>query len=301
MPGNSWRDLKRNSSSDLAPLAQQNARSKDVSANTSVSPKLAGLQEKRKQLEQQMFNLGSGAGESLSPRDAARFQVPSFAERQAQQREWENKRERLQTRAAELRNQAGNNTPSERLQSPSASANSVNQWLAQRDSDRSELRNASRDRLSPLNGTSRIGRQLKNSLSQTSRQLQQLDQQLAEHGLDKERKELRSLGANKISQASSQLNKYTEMADNPLRAISRLDSSWKSHQQRISGAMDQVSSYVDRSQARLSTETGGSGNIFERMDRNRNRALEQRKIKQREEARDEARRNRAKRNKHKEI
>ena len=71
-------------------------------------------------------------------------------------------------------------------------------------------------------------------------------------------------------------------------------------EQQISGAMDRAGPYFERSNRRLSTETGGSGNLFERMERNRELALQRRKEKRRDEDRDEARRQRARRNKGKE-
>ncbi len=302
MPGNTWRDLQKNSPSTPQRQGAEDASSPDIS---SLSPQLVNLQKQREQLQEKMHNLTSGADNNIDPRDAARFQVPTFAERRAQQREWENKRNRLQEQSTNLRHLARTASPRERnsdgSNQSSTVTDSVNQWLNRRDAQRSGLRDEARDRLSPLNDVSRVGRQLNDKLSGATKQLQSLDQQLAEHGLDKEREELRALGADKLNKASSQINKYTEMADAPMRAINKLDSSWESRQQEISGAMDRSGAYVERSRRRLSTETGGSGDLFERMDRNRSRALAQRKSKQKEEARDEARRNRAKRNKQKEY
>lgn len=302
MPGNTWRDLQKNSSSKSPQKSMANAPSADVS---SLSPQLVNLQKQREELQEKMHKLTSGVDNTIDPRDAARFQVSTFAERRAQQREWEDKRNRLQEQSTNLRHLARTASPRERSNNgpnqASTVTDSVNQWLNHRDTQRSGLRDVARDRLSPLNDVTRVGRQLNDKLSGATRQLQSLDQQLAEHGLDKEREELRALGADKLNKASSQINKYTEMADAPMRAINKLDSAWESRQQKISGAMDRIGPYVDRSRRRLSTETGGSGDLFERMDRNRNRALAQRKSKQKEEARDEARRNRAKRNKQKEY
>jgi len=302
MPGNTWRDLQKNSPPTPQRQGVEDASSPDIS---SLSPQLINLQKQRQQLQDKMHKLTSGEDNNLNPRDAARFQVPTFAERRAQQREWENKRDRLQEQSTRLRHLTTTTNPRDGSSlgsnQPSLSTDSVNQWLNRRDTQRTELRDEARDRLSPLNDVSRVGRQLNDKLSGATRQLQNLDQQLAEHGLDKERDELRALGADKLNKASSQINKYTEIADAPMRAINKLDSSWESRQQEISGAMDKSGPYVERSRRRLSTETGGSGDLFERMDRNRSRALAQRKSKQKEEARDEARRNRAKCNKQKEY
>ena len=76
----------------------------------------------------------------------------------------------------------------------------------------------------------------------------------------------------------------------------KIDRFWEQRQREISGAMDETGPYVNRSRDRLSTDTGGSGDIFERMQRNRQRALQRREEQRRQEERDEARRQRARRN-----
>ncbi len=151
-----------------------------------------------------------------------------------------------------------------------------------------------------MNEVARVGRQLQGSLSRASGQLRDLDRQLAEQGLNKEREELRGLGADRLSQAKSQLDKYTRMAEAPMRAVEKIDNFWENRQREISGAMDQIGAYFERSQRRLSTESGGSGDLFKRMQRNRMRALQRRQELRREEARDEARRERARRSKREE-
>ena len=54
--------------------------------------------------------------------------------------------------------------------------------------------------------------------------------------------------------------------------------------------MDRMGTYSDTAKRRLSTRTGGSGDLFERMERNRQAALNARQEKRRQEARDEERR-----------
>lgn len=300
MPGRTWRDLRSNPSGGRQPSTT------DTRGTTQTSPRLASLLEQRRELENRFQALTSGTGEALDPRDAARFHVPTFAERQAQQREWEAKRAELQNRATELRRQArGESAPQQQDRADAGDRgrsmdSSVSQWLSRRDAQRRSLRDAARDRLSPLNEVAGVGRQLQGSLSRASGQLRDLDRQLAAQGLTSERDELRGLGTDRLTQASSQVDKYTRMAEAPTRAVEKIDRFWENRQRDISGAMDQIGPYVDRSQRRLSTESGGSGDLFERMQRNRMRALQRRQELRREEARDEARRNRARRSRREE-
>lgn len=315
MPGNTWKDLGNNSSQRATSQPSTEARERSSQANQpslsqrqkqralerakKVSPNLAGLLEQREGLEDRMRNLSAGSQTEVSPRDAVRFQVASFAERQVQQRAWESRREQLRAQAAEIRNQSRNSSSASRSTTrPSASPqDSVNQWLAHKDAQRQNLRETARDRLSPLNDVAQVGRQLSGSLSSASQQLRNLDRQLADQGLSQEREELRSLGGDRLNQIQSSVSQYTKMAEAPMRTVNKIDNFWKKRQQEISGPMDKASSYVDRNRRRLSTRTGGSGDLFERMERNRQRALQRRKEKQQEETRDEARRERAQRSK----
>ncbi|EGW55138.1 hypothetical protein [Candidatus Endoriftia persephonae] len=306
MPGRTWRDLQHNPapgpSDQSIPVGD---RASGTARAVQQSPRLAALLQQRKALESRLHTLTSGEGEPLDPRDAARFQVPSFAERRTQQRAWEAHREALQRRSAELRRAARSGSSRPGSAAPSTSTtrsdatshgSSVNQWLARRDTQRQTLREAARDRLSPLNNLANVGRQLGGSLSRTSAQLRNLDRQLAEHGLDQEREELRKLGADKLSKATAQLDKYTKMAEAPQRAVEKIDQFWQDRQRQISGAMDQTGPYAERTRRRLSTDNGGSGDLFERMQRNRMRALQRRQEQRREEERDQARRDRARHN-----
>lgn len=307
MPGNTWRDL----TSTTAPAAdaQPSAPAGSVVARAAQgSPRLAGLLEQRELLENRLHALTSGSGAALDAREAARFRVPSFAERQQQQREWETRRSALQTRALDLRRQARRNgasqtdsttRPGNRKRLGAGIGDNVTQWLARRDSQRRSLRDAARDRLTPLNEVARVGSRLNRSVSGVAGQLRDLDRQLGAEGLNQERDELRKLGADRLTKASSQIDKYTKKAEAPMRAVRKIDRSWEDRQRQISGAMDRTGPYVNRSQRRLSTDTGGSGDIFARMQRNRQRALERRAEQCRQEKRDEARRQRARRSKNK--
>ncbi len=319
MAGRTWRDLRRRPTNTTEANSTLGGTFRQPVAQQ--SPRLTNLLEQRQALENRLKTLTSGTGETLNARDAARFQVPTFAERQRQQREWEAQREALQARALEVRTQArdlnypnnlNNLDNSRRVDTPdrsttfsrrtgrdnlaSSATEPVNQWLARRDMQRRSLRDAARERLSPLNDVADVGNQIKSSLSRASGQLRDLDRQLAANNLNEERSELRRLGSDKLTKATSQVDKYTKMAEAPMRMVKKIDSFWESRQNKISGAMDQTGSYFDRSQRRLSTDSGGSGDLFERMQRNRMQALKRRQEQRRQEERDEARRERARRN-----
>ena len=314
MPGRTWRDLRGNSAPSSENSAFAAASSTDAIAEASQSsPRLSRLFEQRQMLENQLNTLTHGGEEQLNSRDAAKFQVPTFAARQAQQRAWEQQRDKLHAKASELRANSRRSGETGRINHSVSSGNGgvansllsstggVNQWFANRDAQRQSLRDSARDRLSPLNGVANVGRQLKRSLSSTSNQLRDLDQQLAKHGLSQERDELNRLGTSKLATATSRVDKYAKMAEAPMRAVNKIDQFWEKRHRDISGALDRVGPYVDRSQRRLSTETGGSGNLFERMERNRLGALQKRREQRRQEKRDEARNERALRNRNKGV
>jgi hypothetical protein len=251
------------------------------------SPRLSGLLEQRELLESRLSTLTQGGEEQLNPRDAAKFQVLTFAERQVQHRDWERQRNKLRTKAAELRANSRNSAGRDRTSTQDSSASSgnggsassalstiggVKQWLDKRDAQRQSLQR---------------------SLSGNSNRLRVLDRQLSKHGLDQEKDELNKLGADKLGKASSMLDSYARMAEGPLRAVKKVDRFWEKRRSDISGAMDKAGPYVDRSQRRLSTETGGSGDLFERMERNRLSALQKRREQRRQQKQDEARNERA--------
>lgn len=300
MPGRTWRDLVSGTTPSTGAAPAQPA------ATVGAPPaRLAGLLEQREALEARLRGLVSGSGGAQDAREAARFHVPTFAERQAQQREWEMRREALNRRAAETRRQAGGGGSASRepaLRRPPLpmGADSVNQWLSRRDSRRHSLRDAARDRLSPLNDAARVGRQAGTSLSRAGDSLRSLDRVMNERDMGRAGGSANGSGTDSLDRVSSQIGQVSSMAEAPMRAVRKIDRFWEQRERQISGAMDQTGSYFDRSRERLSTETGGSGDVFERLRQNRQRALQRRQEQRRQEERDEARRERARRNKREE-
>lgn len=302
MPGQTWRDLVDGTAPSVGGSSGQPA---GLIPTGRASPRLTGLLEQREALEARLRGLVSGPDGAQDAREAARFQVPTFAERQAQQREWEAHRSALNARAAELRRQGGpadSNPRETTLRSPrdQAGQDNVNQWLSRRDSRRRSLREAARDRLSPLNDAARVGRQLDRSLSRATGSLRNLDRVMGEHDMGREGSLGNSPGRDSLERVSSQIGNYSRMAEAPMRAVRNIDRFWDERQRQISGAMDRNGSYFNRSRERLSTETGGSGDVFERMRQNRQHALQRREEQRRQEERDEARRERAIRNRREE-
>ncbi len=306
MAGRSWKDLKpRTPSASTAPQPPQLNQGQVLEQAGRDSPQLGRLLDQRKALESRINSLVSGE-ENMDPRDAARFNVPTFAQRQAQQREWEHQREINQQRNMAALRQG--RAEERRIPSPTSEVgqwvaqrdaqqpqDGVSRWLAQRDQGRQALRDQARDRLAPLDRVADVGRQLRQPMSNMSSQLDQMDQRLAQEGVsDSERDEIRrALAADKLKETNKQLEKYSKMVEAPKRAVEKIDQKWQGRQQQISGAMDRFGPYVERSRRRLSTETGGSGDLFERMARNREQALTRRQERREQEQRDEARRERA--------
>ena len=123
---------------------------------------------------------------------------------------------------------------------------------------------------------------------------------MSERGMGGQSGSESSPGTDSLERVSSQVGQYSRMAEAPMRAVRNIDRFWEQRQRQIGGAMDRAGPYFDRSRERLSTETGGSGDIFERLQANRQRALQRRQEQRREEERDEARRQRARRNRREE-
>lgn len=143
-----------------------------------------------------------------------------------------------------------------------------------------------------------IGRPLRNigdQLSDQSRQLDEMDRKLAAEGVSQaERDEIRkAVKADEIDKVSGVLDRANAALGAPKKAVDRVDRAWRARERQITGPMDQVSRYADTRERRLSTETGGSGDLFERMQANRLSALRRRQAAQLQDRRDERRRERA--------
>lgn len=313
MPGNSWRDrlgISAPTNSSPARLGEPPAaaaRRTAPSDPANLSPQLAALMQQRQTLENNMQRLVSG---QQSPLDR-RFHVPTFAERQAEYQRWETRRDsRLPTAqgAPTISTSLGSGELSMGFNQPGlpmrsglrnfeAQARSreaqARNWLSTRDSERQDLRRRADNALAPLNRVAEPVSSLRDQVGSANRQLRDLDQRLAAEGLEQDRDELRKLGADKIATADNYLGKAQSALNAPNNAVAKIDSFWRDRSNDISGAMDRFGPYVDRAQQRLGLDSGGSGDLFTRMQQNRERAMAQRRERMQQEQRDQARRERA--------
>ena len=93
------------------------------------------------------------------------------------------------------------------------------------------------------------------------------------------------VGGGSFDTAERYLSRADDALSAPRQIIDRLDTAWQNRSNQISGAMDRFGS-CGASRQRLASETGGSGDLFARMQQNRERALLARKEQQWQERRD---------------
>ncbi|WP_428241186.1 hypothetical protein [Gynuella sp.] len=292
MPGNSWKNLRTES----RPQATPELRDAHQPASTAAAPsgKMQELLQQRQQLENNLRNLVSG--DSSDPRESKRFQIPTFAQRQAQQRQWDDQREQFRQQALQRLTRAPaaepplDDNPEQHLRSGLRDfSQPAAQWMSQRDREREQLREYNRryrDATQPL-------RDLGSQVQSAGQQLRDLDKKLAAEGLEDDRQALRDTGMDKLLKADKTLQKVNKVIDAPNQAVGKIDNFWQRREQQISGPMDRFGPYVERSRRRLNVDTGGSGNLFERMQQNRERALARRREQRIQAQRDEARRQNA--------
>ncbi|MEM7236673.1 MAG: hypothetical protein AAF501_02435 [Pseudomonadota bacterium] len=309
------------------------ARDLHQAAELAPESPLRTLVEEREALERRLRGLSgvSGAG-SQDPDIAARFPVASFAERRADEQAWAMRRAALQDQRDHLRRQARDPgaadtrpasssrdaaglgpSPLEARMSaglpdmigglgPGAMRSMIGS-RARRAGDRIPSRSASarsglgrvREELEPLDRVGRPLRDFGRSLETAQGQLRDLDRQLADEGVSAaEREEIRkALKGDEIDKVGGKIAKANEALDAPRKIVDKVENEWVRREEQMTGPMDRLSSYAGMRERRLSPETGGSGDLFERMLRNRQRALQRRRDQQDQEERDRRRRERA--------
>ena len=305
MPGNSWRNLSRgsdsNTGSDLgtSPSATSTGPRGGSNSAAAANPHLDLLLQQRQELESNLRNLVSGT--SSDQREAARFHVPTFAQRQAQHRQWERQREQQQQVLGRKQREQGvvnslenRADQAERMRTGLRNFQQpVSDWMDERDQERQSLRSRFDSAERELKDSTRPLKNIGKQVGSASQQLKDLDRQLAAEGSDSDREELRKLGTDKIHKADKTLQKINGIIDAPSRAVKKIDDFWQARDNQISGAMDRFGPYADNARRRLNLDQGGSGDLFERMQRNRENALERRREQRQEQMRDQARRDRA--------
>ncbi|GGB86509.1 hypothetical protein GCM10011352_10510 [Marinobacterium zhoushanense] len=311
MSRRSWRDLETGEepeqSTPSMPFATPSAvrsGSDSLAEAAALAPdsRLNQLMARRDELQSRLREL---TGESERDQAARqRFPVASFAERRAEEQLWA-----AQRAAARQREEPSTILPTRGALPPSPlegrmdagmpGRSGLSQGLGDRfasasRSGRSGLGRA-REALTPLQSVSRPVGDARRSVDDARDQLRDLDQRLAAEGVSEtDRQEIRdTLQGDRLDKTSAVLNRAQSALDAPKRAVERVEREWQSRENQISGAMDRFSSYADRREQRLSVERGGSGDLFARMQANRQRALERRREQQQEEQRDQQRRERA--------
>ena len=96
---------------------------------------------------------------------------------------------------------------------------------------------------------------------------------------------------------TSKLGGYLDKADNilgtPKKAADKIEGGWQNRRRQIDGTMERFGNYAKSRDRRLSTEFGGSGDIFARLAETRAAALKKQREKRRQEQLDQKRRERA--------
>jgi len=277
----------------------------DLAAAARLAPnsQLNQLLTRRNELESKLRGL---TGESQQdPAISQRFPVASFAERRQQEQEWAVQRAAARQRQSDPApmGTARGSLPASPLEGrmdaglPGRSGLSEgpdNRFVTASRQARSGLRRIG-EALTPPQSVSQPVRDARQSVDGARDQLRDLDQQLASEGVSEaDRAELRNtLQSDRLDKTSAVLNRAQSALDAPQRAVERIESRWQAREQRLTGAMDRFSSYADRREQRLSLDSGGSGDLFARMQANRQRALERRREQQQAEQRDQQRRERA--------
>lgn len=316
MPRRSWHDLQpAQADAPRGPAALQPAAPTDLHQAATLAPdsKIGALLQQREALERRLRGLSGLPGQAADPQDAAfaaRFPVASFAQRRAEQSAWETRRQAVQQQSDALRRTG--TAPAALPETPLAQqlglglpdlANSglssgLGRARSQIGAGLSRLRpigDRARQRVDALEDAARPLREAGQKLTDTNRQLRDLDQRLAAEGVSEtDRDEMRrATGADTLDKTGQQMNRVNAVLDAPKTLVDKVDSGWRDRADRVTAPMDRRSDYAQLRDRRLSTETGGSGDLFERMLRNRLTALDQRQAALDQETRDQSRRDRA--------
>ena len=138
-------------------------------------------------------------------------------------------------------------------------------------------------------------RKIGDQLRQQDRQMDDMDRKLAAEGVSAAgRAEIRdATRIEGMDKAGALMDKANSAMSAPKEAVQKVDDGWQRRVQQIAAPMDRFSGYARERERRLSTATGGSGDLFERMLANRASALRRRQDQQQQDQNDERRRDRA--------
>lgn len=324
MTRRSWRDLDRQPSGPAGPPLRgpgaPDGGQSDLRRAAELAPdsRLGQLLAERETLERRLRGLAGGPGtDGRDPAFAARFPVMTFAERQAQQRELDARRDRIRQAQDDLRRTSRNpaasarrlrglpdtppterrgagtpNIPATAAGASGAALGLRNRFASRSTAARSAILDPARRFIAPLDEVGRPLREVGRKFGDARRQLRDLDKRLAAEGISEaERAEIRkALHGDTLDKVGGRLDKANEVLAAPKKLVDKVETGWRERERQIAGPMDRASSYAKRRDRRLSPETGGSGDLFERMLRNRQLALQRRREQQEQEQRDQRRR-----------
>jgi len=279
-----------------------------------TNERLSELLGERRALEQTIQSITGQSPNSESDR----FPVLTFAERQAQERAWTERRAAMHNRQDQrFRTVRGGTDRFQNELAPTALMQRVTGEPPARSNLLDHLRgddifSQSLDNITNRGGQTpttqqprgavrrirRVGEEAERQGRNLSDQIGDMDHQMAERGVSQvDRDEMRKMmKGDKIDAVNRKMSKANSALNAPKRAAKSLDRLWGQQKQKVISPLDKMGSYADARDRRLSSEFGGSGDLFERMQRNRERALERRREKARQDRRDAARRNSASRN-----
>lgn len=267
-------------------------------AAQSPGSELAGLLAERQQLELHLATLTGQSG----PDESGRYPVASLAERRAEAQAWGNTRD---TRAASARRpnadvERREPTGPEPEQPPSRRRSAARglggDVLAERGTAvRSRVFSPLRSGLDRYENAVAPARDLGRQVTGFADRLDEMDRKLAREGVSKaERDDVRrAAGGGVVDRIAGPLRRADQALERPRQLVNGLESRWQQREQQLTAPMDQFGDYVNSRDRVLGLDTGGSGDLFERADAARQRALDRRSEQDREERRAERRQERA--------
>jgi len=307
------------------------ANDRNVENAASENPHFANLLKQREQLQQRMQTAMVGGQPQIDTRDAARYQVPSMAQRRADYRAWEDAREQRRNETSgdgEQSNDAPvlgpyertrpqtppNNMPSLPFRSTTGEAGSASpldpgQWMQQHDQRRARGRQRPRRRRTNddynqlderLQRARSSAGNIQNPIRDLDRKFADADRRLADEGMDSERRDLEQMknemGLDNFNRpvkgAEDIFSKLRSVTDRSRDAGERVEQDWLSRRDAIGG--NDMESYMRPLRDVKDRVLSMSGRDFDaRSEDRRNKALELQRQRRRQEQADDARRARA--------
>jgi len=264
---------------------------------------LADLLAEREQLQLHLASLTGQSGTDQS----ARYPVASFAERRAEAQAWSRTRD---ARAAPDRRPdsgTGRREPADPAPEQRASGQLPgdrgvagrglgSDVLAERGTAvRSRVFAPIRSGLGRYEDAVAPARNLGRQVTGFADRLDEMDRKLAREGVSKaERDEVRrAAGGGVVDRIAGPLRRADQALERPRQLVDALESRWQSREQQLTAPMDRFGDYATSRDRVLGVDTGGSGDLFERADAARQRALDRRAEQDKEERRAERRHERA--------